>query len=68
MTFEPGVQIGSYRVDGLMTAAASGATPKDGGEKLELKGSFMRIYQRQGNGEWPMTRDMFSSDSPPAGN
>jgi ketosteroid isomerase-like protein len=38
------------------------ATPKGGGERRELTGNFMRIYQRQPNGEWRMTRDMFNSD------
>ena len=38
------------------------ATPKDGGERRELRGNFLRIYQRQANGEWRMTRDMFNSD------
>ncbi|HUQ51269.1 MAG TPA: nuclear transport factor 2 family protein [Gammaproteobacteria bacterium] len=40
------------------------ATPKRDGERIEVKGSFMRIYQRQTNGEWRMTRDMFNSSTP----
>lgn len=40
------------------------ATPKGEGNRLEVSGSFMRIYQRQPNGEWRMTRDMFNSSSP----
>jgi ketosteroid isomerase-like protein len=40
------------------------ATPKGDGERLEMSGSFMRIYQRQPNGEWRMTRDMFNSSTP----
>ena len=40
------------------------ATPKGDGERLEVSGSFMRIYQRQANGEWRMTRDMFNSSTP----
>ena len=40
------------------------ATPKGEGERLEVRGSFMRIYQRQPNGEWRMTRDMFKSSTP----
>jgi ketosteroid isomerase-like protein len=40
------------------------ATPKGEGERLEVRGSFMRIYQRQPNGEWRMTRDMFNSSTP----
>ena len=37
-------------------------TPKAGGDKREIKGSFLRIYQRQSNGEWRMTRDTFNSE------
>jgi ketosteroid isomerase-like protein len=40
------------------------ATPRGDGERLEVSGSFMRIYQRQPNGEWRMTRDMFNSSAP----
>lgn len=40
------------------------ATPKGEGERLEVSGSFMRIYQRQPDGEWRMTRDMFNSSTP----
>jgi ketosteroid isomerase-like protein len=40
------------------------ATPKGEGERIEVSGSFMRIYQRQPNGEWRMTRDMFNSSTP----
>jgi len=41
------------------------ATPKTAdGDRLEVKGAFMRIYQRQANGEWRMTRDMFNSSTP----
>jgi ketosteroid isomerase-like protein len=40
------------------------ATPRGAGERLEVSGSFMRIYQRQANGEWRMTRDMFNSSAP----
>ena len=42
------------------------ATPKSAGEgeRLEVNGSFMRIYQRQASGEWRMTRDMFNSSTP----
>jgi ketosteroid isomerase-like protein len=42
--------------------------PKAGGERREVSGSFLRIYQRQPDGEWRMIRDMFNSDSPPQGN
>jgi ketosteroid isomerase-like protein len=40
------------------------ATPRGDGERLEVSGSFLRIYQRQPNGEWRMTRDMFNSSAP----
>jgi ketosteroid isomerase-like protein len=40
------------------------ATPKGEGDRLEVAGSFMRIYQRQPDGEWRMTRDMFNSSTP----
>jgi ketosteroid isomerase-like protein len=40
------------------------ATPRGDGDRLEVKGAFMRIYQRQPNGEWRMTRDMFNSSTP----
>ena len=40
------------------------ATPKGDDERLEVSGSFMRIYQRQANGDWRMTRDMFNSSTP----
>jgi ketosteroid isomerase-like protein len=41
---------------------------KDGSAPREVSGNFLRIYQRQPNGEWRMIRDMFNSDSPPQGN
>lgn len=37
-------------------------TPKAGGETRAISGYFLRIYQRQPNGEWRMTRDMFNID------
>jgi ketosteroid isomerase-like protein len=40
------------------------ATPKGDGDRLEVSGSFLRIYQRQPDGQWRMTRDMFNSSSP----
>ena len=40
------------------------ATPRGDGDRLEVRGSFLRIYQRQRNGEWRMTRDMFNSSAP----
>jgi ketosteroid isomerase-like protein len=42
--------------------------PKDGSARREVSGNFLRIYQRQANGEWRMIRDMFNSDSPPQSN
>lgn len=44
------------------------ATPKGEGDRLTVSGSFLRIYQRQADGEWRMTRDMFNSSSPSAAN
>jgi ketosteroid isomerase-like protein len=38
------------------------ATPKAGGAAREISGAFLRIYQRQPDGEWRMIRDMFNSD------
>lgn len=43
------------------------ARPKGEGDRLEVSGSFLRIYQRQPNGEWRMTRDMFNSSAPQTG-
>jgi ketosteroid isomerase-like protein len=43
------------------------ATPKNGGAIRTISGSFLRIYRRQSDGSWVMTRDMFNSgpsDSP----
>ena len=45
----------------------STAKPRAGGESRTIRGSFLRIYQRQPNGEWRMTRDTFNSE-PPADN
>jgi ketosteroid isomerase-like protein len=39
----------------------STATPKAGGAARTSKGSFLRIYRRQPDGSWRMTRDMFNS-------
>jgi ketosteroid isomerase-like protein len=45
----------------------SSAKPRAGGETRTIQGSFLRIYQRQANGEWRMTRDTFNSEPPPGG-
>jgi ketosteroid isomerase-like protein len=37
-------------------------SPRAGGEPRVVSGSFLRIYQRQPDGEWRMIRDMFNSD------
>jgi ketosteroid isomerase-like protein len=37
------------------------ATPKAGGNTTKTAGNFLRIYQRQPNGEWRMTHDTFNS-------
>jgi len=44
------------------------ATPKGGGTARTVTGNFLRIYQRQDDGSWRMTRDMFNSDQRPANN
>jgi ketosteroid isomerase-like protein len=46
---------------GTFTVAA---TPKAGGTTRNTRGTFLRIYKRQPNGEWRMVRDMFNSDQP----
>jgi ketosteroid isomerase-like protein len=47
---------------GSFTAAA---TPKSsGGTARAISGSFLRIYRRQPDGSWVMTRDMFNSGPP----
>jgi ketosteroid isomerase-like protein len=43
---------------GTITATA---TPKAGGAARTSSGSFLRIYRRQPDGSWRMTRDMFNS-------
>jgi ketosteroid isomerase-like protein len=42
------------------------ATAKSGGTPRNLSGHFLRIYRRQPDGSWRMTRDMFNSDNPAA--
>ncbi len=43
------------------------ARPKGAAQRpFEVSGSFLRIYQRQPDGEWRMTRDMFNSSEPAA--
>lgn len=37
------------------------ATPKAGGAARTTQGSFLRIYRRQADGSWRMSRDMFNS-------
>jgi ketosteroid isomerase-like protein len=41
------------------------SVPKAGGERRRVTGSFLRIYRRQPDGSWRMTRDMFNNDRPP---
>lgn len=38
------------------------ATPKAGGDTRHSAGKFVRIYQRQKDGSWRMTRDVLLSD------
>lgn len=41
------------------------ATPRSGGGPTRnSRGNFLRIYRRQADGSWRMTRDMYSSDQP----
>lgn len=40
------------------------ATPKAGGTTRNTRGTFLRIYKRQPDGNWRMVRDMFNSDQP----
>ena len=44
------------------------AHPKAGGASRTTHGNFLRIYRRQPDGSWWMTRDMFSSDQPAPAN
>jgi ketosteroid isomerase-like protein len=44
------------------------ASPKAGGASRTTHGNFLRIYRRQPDGSWRMSRDMFSSDQPAAAN
>ncbi len=41
------------------------ATPKAGGNTTRTSGHFLRIYRRQPDGQWRMTRDTFNSEQPP---
>jgi len=40
--------------------------PKNGDPPRHIKGTYLRIYQRQADGGWKMIRDMFSNEAPPA--
>jgi ketosteroid isomerase-like protein len=42
------------------------ATPKAGGPTRTTAGSFLRIYRRQADGSWRMSRDMFNAQQPDA--
>ena len=42
------------------------ATPKAGGNTTRTSGHFLRIYRRQADGTWRMTRDTFNSEQQPA--
>jgi ketosteroid isomerase-like protein len=48
---------------GTFTVAA---TPKSGGTAHPVGGTFLRIYRRQPDGSWIMTRDMFNTEQPAA--
>ena len=42
------------------------ASPKNGsGASRTTRGNFLRIYRRQSDGSWRMTRDMFNTDQAP---
>lgn len=47
---------------------SSTAIPRAGGPSRTIVGTFLRIYQRQRDGEWRMTRDTFNTESAPATN
>jgi ketosteroid isomerase-like protein len=38
------------------------SVPKAGGDKRVVSGAYLRIYRRQPDGQWRMTRDMFNTD------
>jgi ketosteroid isomerase-like protein len=40
------------------------ATPRGGGTSRTTRGNFLRIYRRQADGTWRMSRDMFNADTP----
>jgi ketosteroid isomerase-like protein len=42
------------------------ATPRAGGPSRTTRGNYLRIFRRQPDGSWRMTRDMTSSDQPVA--
>ena len=42
--------------------ATTSSVPKAGGDKRVVSGAFLRIYRRQPDGQWRMTRDMFNTD------
>ncbi len=42
-------------------------TPAAGGDPIQLNGKGIHICQRQGDGSWKLTRDIWNSDSPPPG-
>lgn len=39
-------------------------TPKVGGEGIEVKVKGIHIYQRQSDGSWRMSQDIWNTDSP----
>ena len=42
--------------------------PKAGGDARTTRGNFLRIYRRQPDGAWRMTRDMFNIEQPAPAN
>ena len=41
--------------------------PKPGGEAMEDVGKYITIYERQADGSWKVSRDIWNSDNPPFG-
>ena len=43
------------------------STPKAGGTAVPVKGKFVTLYERQGNGPWKAVWDIYNSDTPAPG-
>lgn len=42
-------------------------TPTAGGDPVQDAGKFIEIWQRQADGSWKMSHDMWNTDTPPPG-